>query len=69
MVEKDPSLHGGAFRGVVGRDGFSEAEAKFYEENVDTGNILLSVEFDDGPQKQKIQEIFDETEGKQVSAA
>lgn len=59
---------GGLVGGLIGL-GFSEAEAKFYEENVDTGNILLSVEFDDGPQKQKIQEIFDETEGKQVSAA
>jgi len=59
---------GGLVGGLIGL-GFNEAEAKFYEENVDSGNILLAVEYETNDEKNAIQAIIDDTEGKRVTAA
>lgn len=63
---------GGATGGLVGGLaglGFTEAEARYYEENVDQGNILFAVEYQTRDEKQTIQEIFDDTDGKRANAA
>lgn len=59
---------GGLVGGLIGL-GFSEAEAKFYEKNLDAGNILLAVEYETSDEKTTIREVIDDTSGKRANAA
>jgi uncharacterized membrane protein len=52
---------GGLIGALVGA-GFEENEAKFYENELREGNILLAVKVRDGDQKKQVKEILDETD-------
>lgn len=58
---------GGILGGFIGL-GFSEAEAKFFEQEVKLGNILLAVEYATDDQKTKAKTILYECEAKRVAA-
>lgn len=52
---------GGLIGALVGT-GFEENEAKFYEDELKAGNILLAVKVRDNDQQKQVKEILDETD-------